>query len=103
MFLTASNYDFDAGPGPVMDLPKREADIQIGANTWLGAYVVVLAGVTIGEGTIVAAGSVVTRDLPPNCVAAGNPARVVRQRGQRREAVPEVVAEVVAEAVVEIR
>lgn len=82
VFITASDYDFDAGDGPVMDLPKREADIHIGANTWLGTKVVVVAGVSIGDGCIVAAGSVVTRDLPPNSVAAGTPARVIRQRGR---------------------
>jgi acetyltransferase-like isoleucine patch superfamily enzyme len=82
VFITASDYDFDAGAGPVMDLPKREADIHIGANTWLGANVVVVAGTTIGDGAIVAAGSVVTRDLPPNCVAGGVPARVIRERGR---------------------
>jgi acetyltransferase-like isoleucine patch superfamily enzyme len=81
VFITASDYDFDAGDGPVMDLPKREADIVIGANTWLGANVVVVAGVTIGDGAIVAAGSVVTRDIPAGSVAAGVPARVIRQRG----------------------
>lgn len=81
VFLTASNYDFDAGDGPVMDLPRVEADIRIGANTWLGANVVVVAGVTIGDGTIVAAGAVVTRDLPPGVVAGGVPAKVIRARG----------------------
>ncbi len=82
VFITASDYDFDAGDGPVMELPKREADIHIGANTWLGANVVVVAGTRIGDGAIVAAGSVVTRDLPPNCVAGGVPARIIRERGQ---------------------
>jgi len=83
VMLTASDYDFDAGPGPVMDLPKREADIRIGADTWLGAKVTVVAGVSIGDGTIVAAGSVVTKDLPAGVVAAGVPARVIRERGTR--------------------
>jgi maltose O-acetyltransferase len=50
----------------------------IEANVWLGGGVIVLPGVTIGENTVVGAGSIVTRDLPPNVVAAGNPARVVR-------------------------
>jgi acetyltransferase-like isoleucine patch superfamily enzyme len=84
VFITASNYDFDAGDGPVMDLPKKESDVVIGANTWLGANVVVVAGITIGDGTVVAAGSVVTRDLPANCVAAGVPARPLRERGRPR-------------------
>lgn len=83
VFLTASDYDFDAGPGPVMSLPKRERDVRIGSNTWLGAKVIVVGGVTIGDGAIVAAGSVVTRDIPEGAVAAGVPARVIRMRGDR--------------------
>lgn len=48
-------------------------------NVWLGNRVIVLPGVTIGHDTVVGAGAVVTRDLPPRCVAVGNPARVVRR------------------------
>ena len=54
------------------------APVSIGSNVWLGFGCCVLPGVTIGDGTVVAARSVVNRDLPPYCVAAGNPARVVR-------------------------
>lgn len=52
--------------------------ITIGDNVWLGGGVIVLAGVTIGENTVVGAGAVVTRDLPANVVAVGNPARPIR-------------------------
>ncbi len=52
--------------------------IVIGRNAWLGADVKVLAGVTVGENAIVAAGSVVTKDVPPDTVVAGSPARVIR-------------------------
>lgn len=52
--------------------------ITIGDNVWLGSGAIVLAGVTIGPNTVVGAGAVVTRDLPANVVAVGNPARVVR-------------------------
>ena len=52
--------------------------IVIGRNAWLGANVTVLAGVTIGENAIVAAGSVVTKDVPANTVVAGTPAKVKR-------------------------
>ncbi len=55
------------------------APIHIGDRAWLGGGVIVLAGVSIGENTTVGAGSVVTRDLPPNVVAAGNPCRILRQ------------------------
>jgi maltose O-acetyltransferase len=53
--------------------------IILGENVWLGARVVVLRGVTIGAHSVVAAGSVVTRDIPPRTLAAGVPARVVRE------------------------
>jgi maltose O-acetyltransferase len=53
--------------------------ITISDNVWLGGGVIVLAGVSIGENTVVGAGAVVTKDLPENAVAVGNPARVVRR------------------------
>lgn len=53
--------------------------ITIGNNVWLGGGVIVLPGVTIGDNTVVGAGAVVAKDLPPNVVAVGNPARVIRQ------------------------
>jgi maltose O-acetyltransferase len=52
--------------------------ITIEDNVWLGGGVIVLPGVTIGHDTVVGAGAVVTRDLPPGVLAVGNPARVVR-------------------------
>lgn len=67
-----------------MDAAERASGIEaahpitIGARAWLGGGTIVLPGVTIGEDTVVGAGSVVTRDLPPGVVAAGNPCRVLR-------------------------
>ncbi len=52
--------------------------VTIGRNCWLGANVVVLPGVTIGDNVVVGAGSVVTKDLPDNVVAVGNPCKVLR-------------------------
>ncbi len=52
--------------------------INIGNNVWLGGNVIVLAGVTIGENSVIGAGSVVSRDIPPNTVAVGNPCRVIK-------------------------
>ncbi|WP_332302723.1 sugar O-acetyltransferase [Rhizobium sp. GR12] len=52
--------------------------VRIGNGVWLGGHVVVCPGVTIGENTVVGAGSVVVKDLPANVLAVGNPARVVR-------------------------
>lgn len=52
--------------------------ITVGSNVWFGAHVVVLPGVTIGDNTVIGAGSVVTRDIPAGVLAAGNPCRIVR-------------------------
>ena len=55
------------------------APIRVGRNCWLGAGVLVMPGVTIGDNTVVGAGSVVTKDLPSHVVAVGNPCRVLRE------------------------
>ncbi|HEX4329626.1 MAG TPA: acyltransferase [Burkholderiales bacterium] len=60
--------------------PRRP--IHIGNDVWLGTRVVVLPGVRIGDGAVVGANAVVTRDVPPRAVVAGVPARVVRMRGE---------------------
>ena len=52
--------------------------VTIGDNVWIGGNAVILPGVTIGEGAVIAAGSVVNRDIPPRVLAAGNPCRVIR-------------------------
>jgi acetyltransferase-like isoleucine patch superfamily enzyme len=56
----------------------RDLDRQ---SAWLGARVSVLPGVTIGENAIIGTGSVVTKDIPENCIAVGNPARVIKTIG----------------------
>lgn len=57
----------------------KSAPIHIASKVWIGMNVIVLKGVTIGEGAVIGAGSVVTHDVPPWTVAAGNPARVVKR------------------------
>lgn len=63
----------------------KHKPIRIGENVWLGVRVIVAKGVTIGENSIIGAGSVVTQDVPANCIAAGNPARVVRELDTTKE------------------
>ena len=58
-------------------------EVHIGKNCWLGSGVVVLPGVTIGDNVVVGAGSIVTKDLPSNVVAVGNPCRVLREMNER--------------------
>ncbi|CAM3446599.1 sugar O-acetyltransferase [Isoptericola cucumis] len=68
-------------PGPRRDKLEAALPITLGDNVWLGGGVIVCPGVTIGDNTVIGAGAVVTRDVPANVVAVGNPARVVRSIG----------------------
>ena len=56
--------------------------VRIGKNCWLGAGVIVMPGVTIGDNVVIGAGSIVTKDIPSNVVAVGNPCRVLREIGE---------------------
>lgn len=62
---------------------QYNAQVHIGKNCWLGAGVIVLPGVTIGDNAVIGAGSVVTKDLPSNVVAVGNPCKVLREVNDR--------------------
>lgn len=57
---------------------ESAGEIKIGKNCWLGGSVIVLPNVTIGDGCVIGAGAVVTKDIPPNSLAVGNPARVIK-------------------------
>lgn len=59
------------------------APIRIGNNVWLGAGVIVMPGVTIGDNSVIGAGSVVTKDIPSNVVAFGTPCKVIREIGEK--------------------
>lgn len=62
---------------------QYNAPIHIGRNCWLGAGVIVLPGITIGDNSVIGAGSIVTKDIPANVVAYGNPCKVVREIGEK--------------------
>jgi acetyltransferase-like isoleucine patch superfamily enzyme len=64
--------------GERLPFTVEAAPITIGRRVWIGMYALVMKGVTIGDGAVVAAGSVVTRDVPPLTVVGGNPARLIR-------------------------
>ena len=78
-----------ATAGHPVDPPLREKvaqfniPVRIGKNVWIGAGAIVLPGVTIGDHSVIGAGSVVTKDIPPNVVAVGNPWRVLREINDR--------------------
>ncbi len=60
--------------------PKTKGDVTIGSDVWIGTDAVISSGVSIGHGAVVAARAVVTNDVPPYAVAAGNPAKVIKYR-----------------------
>jgi hypothetical protein len=64
---------------------KKVQPITIGNNVWIGMNTVVLPGVSIGDNAVIGAGSVVTKDIPANSVAGGNPCKVIRKNGERKE------------------
>lgn len=71
--ITTTEHDFTRE-----DFAEAFKPVKIGKRVWVGANVTILPGVTIGDNTVVGAGSVVTRDLPPNSVAVGVPAKVIK-------------------------
>lgn len=80
-----STFPFDIFEGwgafdPAQMAAESRGDTVVGADVWIGSEAWLMPGVTIGPGAIVAARAVVTRDVPAYAVAAGNPARIVRQR-----------------------
>lgn len=85
--LIASGVQLITATHPIDPLPRRAAweqalPVTIADGVWLGAGALVCPGVSVGENTVVGAGSVVTRSLPPGVVAVGNPARVIREIGE---------------------
>lgn len=73
---------FSMGQFPDVYSQTSGAPVEIGDHVWVGFGVVILKGVRIGQGAILAAGSVITKDIPAWSVAAGNPARVIRTLGE---------------------
>ncbi|HVK99018.1 MAG TPA: acyltransferase [Dongiaceae bacterium] len=74
------NHNFDGGEAIPYDNSYIFKDIDIGDNVWLGSRVIVLGGVTIGEGAIIQAGSCVVSNIPAYAIAGGHPAKVFSQR-----------------------
>ncbi len=77
--LSGLNHNYEDISLPIHEQGVSTAPIVIEDDSWIGANVVVVAGVTVGKHSIVAAGSIVTKDIPSFSVAVGNPARIVKQ------------------------
>ena len=64
----------------VREAPRKFGKVKVGHNVWVGANAVIMAGVRIGNGSVIGAGSIVTKDIPDECIAFGAPARVIRNK-----------------------
>ena len=88
----APNCGFYTAGHPI-DFERRNKGLEyaypitVGSNVWFGAGVQVMPGVTIGDNTVIGGGSVVVKDIPDNCVAAGNPCRIIREITEADKAV----------------
>lgn len=78
--IIARYHNYDHGIAIPYDHTFIEKDVTIEDNVWLGANVIILGGVTIGEGAIIQAGSVVVKSIPKYGIAGGNPAKVFKYR-----------------------
>ncbi len=84
-YVVGGGHDFDDPDRPASVQGRSSRGVEIGAGVWLGAGAKVLDGVTVGAGTIGGAGAVVTKNLPADVIAAGVPAKVVRERAPASE------------------
>ncbi len=77
-FITDFNHKYTDIKKTVKEQGYETKPVTIGENVWVGTHVVILPGVTIANRSVIGAGSVVTKNIPPNSVAVGNPARVIK-------------------------
>ena len=80
--LIADNHNFSDLTQPMNTQGTEAGRIVVGNDVWLGYGVIILPGVTVGDGAICAAGAVVTKDVPPYGIVGGNPARLIKMRGE---------------------
>lgn len=78
--ILAENHEFDQPGKTISEQGVTRKGIVIEDDVWIGNLAVILDGVSVGRGSVIGAGSVVTKNVPPYSVAAGNPARVIRER-----------------------
>lgn len=77
--ISALNHEFQSIVLPIRAQGVSVSRIHVGDGSWIGVHAIVLPGVTIGKNCVVAAGAVVTKDVPDFCVVVGNPAKIVRR------------------------
>lgn len=90
--LSGLNHSYEDIHMPISQQPCTTAEIVIEDEVWIGANAVLTAGVRIGKHSVVAAGSIVTKNIPPYSIAVGNPARIIKQYNQQTQQWEKVTA-----------
>lgn len=80
VYIVDFDHRFDDPSKPIMDQGIVKSAVRIGSGCWLGTKVTVTRGARIGDGAVIGAGSVVTKDIPARAIAAGTPARIIGER-----------------------
>ncbi len=83
-YIIDYDHSFSDVKVPISKQGFASKPVSIGSDVWIGVRAVILKGVTIGDGSVIGAGSVVTSDIPPNSIAVGVPARVIERRIKKR-------------------
>ncbi|MBD8488659.1 acyltransferase [Echinicola sp. CAU 1574] len=78
--IYSENHNFENADIPMKDQGVTRSFVKIEDDCWIASNSIILAGVTIGKGSVIAAGSVVTKDVPPYSIVGGNPAKVIKNR-----------------------
>ncbi len=81
-FMCSDNVYIRDNDGHFLEVDNKQIlpkSIKIGNNVWVGRDVIILKGVTIGDNVVIGAGSIVTKDISSNCIAAGNPAKIIKK------------------------
>jgi len=80
--IMTRNHVFDDPNQKIVNQGTKDKDVRIGSDVWTGLDTKILPGVKIGDGCVIGTGAVVTKDIPPKCVAVGVPAKVIKIRGE---------------------
>lgn len=85
IYVCDFDHKYDDMQVPIKNQGIVKSPVKVGANCWVGEKSTVLRGVTIGEGCVIASHALVNRDVPPNSIVGGVPARVLKQRGETKQ------------------